>query len=91
MLLQGVVIGQAQEIYTPLPLHQSLDYDTLKDLILKADELVPAANRQKFSNCRKEHDQTRVEFARTKEQPFDRCSSKKVETDHAKLRQLMLV
>ena len=41
---------------------------------------------------RKEHDQTHVEFARTKEQLFDRwCSSKKVGSDHAKLRQLMLV
>ena len=33
-----------------------------------------------------------MEFARTKEQLFDRwCSSKKVGSDHAKLRQLMLV
>ena len=33
-----------------------------------------------------------VEFARTNEQLFDRwCSSKKVGSDHAKLRQLMLV
>ena len=40
----------------------------------------------------KKHDQTHVEFARTKEQLFDRwCSSKKVGSDHAKLRQLMLV
>ena len=33
-----------------------------------------------------------MEFARTKEQVFDRwCSSKKIGSDHAKLRQLMLV
>ena len=33
-----------------------------------------------------------MEFARTKEQLFDRwCSSKKVGSDHEKLRQLMLV
>ena len=33
-----------------------------------------------------------MEFARTKEQLFDRwCSSKIVGSDHAKLRQLMLV
>ena len=33
-----------------------------------------------------------MEFVRTKEQLFDRrCSSKKVGSDHAKLRQLMLV
>ena len=54
--------------------------------------MVPEAYRQKFRDCRKEHDQTHVEFARTKEQLFDRwCCSKKVGSDHAKLRQLLLV
>ena len=54
--------------------------------------MVPEAYRQKFRDCRKEHDQTHLEFARTKEQLFDRwCSSKKVGSDHAKLRQLLLV
>ena len=72
LLLQSVVIGKAREIYTQLPLDQSSDYDTVKNLILKAYELVPEAYRQKFRNCRKEHDQTHVEFARTKEQLFDR-------------------
>ena len=92
LLLQSVVIGKAREIYTQLPLDQSSDYDTVKNLILKAYELVPEAYRQKFRNCRKEHDQTHVEFARTKEQLFDRWySSKDVKSDHAKLRQLMLV
>ena len=92
MLLQSVVIGKAREIYTQLSLEQSSNYDTVKELILKAYELVPEVYRQKFRNCRKENDQTRVEFARTKEQLFDRwCASKKVGSDHAKLRQLMLV
>ena len=92
LLLQSVVIGKAREIYTQLSLEQSSDYDKVKELILKAYELVPEAYRQKFRDCRKEHDQTHVEFARTKEQLFDRwCSSKKVDSDHAKLRQLMLV
>ena len=54
--------------------------------------MVPEAYRQKLRDCRKEPNQTHVEFARTKEQLFDRwCSSKKVGSDHAKLRQLMLV
>ena len=92
MLLQSVVIGKAREIYTQLSLEQSSNLDTVKELILKAYELVPEAYRQKFRNCRKENDQTHVEFARTKEQLFDRwCSSKKIVSDHAKLRQLMLV
>ena len=91
-LLQSVVIGKAREIYTQLSLEQSSDYDKIKELILKAYELVPEAYRQKFRNCRKENDQTHVEFARTKEQLFDRwCSSKKIGSDYPKLRQLMLV
>ena len=54
LLLQSVVIGKAREIYTQLSLEQSSDYDKVKELILKAYELVPEAYRQKFRNCRKE-------------------------------------
>ena len=92
LLLQSVVIGKAREIYTQLSLEQSSDYDKVKEVILVAYELVPEAYRQKFRNCRKEHEQTHVEFARTKEQLFDRwCSSKKIGSYYPKLRQLMLV
>ena len=92
LLLQSVVIGKAREIDTQLSLEQSSDYDKVKELIPKSYELVPEAYRQKFRNCRKENDQTHVEFARTKEQLFDRwCSSKKIGSDYPKLRQLMLV
>ena len=87
LLLQSVVIGKAREIYTQLSLEQSSNYDKVKELILKGYELVPEAYRQKFRDCRKEHDQTHVEFARTKEQLFDRwCSSKKVGSDHLMLK-----
>ena len=92
LLLQSVIIGKAREIYTQLTVEQSSSYDTVKELILKAYELVPEAYRQKFRNCKKENEQTHVEFARTKEQLFDRwCSSKKIGSDHETLRQLMLV
>ena len=92
MLLQSVVIGKAREIYTQSSLEQSSDYDKVKKLMLKAYELVPEAYRQKFRNCRKENDKMHFEFARTKEQLFDRwCSSKKIGSDYPKLRQLMLV
>ena len=91
LLLQSVVIGKAREMYYQLSLEQSSDYDKVKELILKAYELVPEAYRQKFRNCRKENDQTHVEFARTKEQLFDRwCCSKKIGSDYPKVRQLML-
>ena len=92
LLLQSVIIGKAREIYTQLTVQQSSSYDTVKELILKAYELVSEAYRQKFRICKKENEQTHVEFARTKEQLFDRwCSSKKIGSDHEKLRQLMLV
>ena len=67
LLLQSVVIGKAREICTQLSLEQSSDYDKVKELILKAYGLVPEAYRQKFRSCRKENDQTHVEFARTKD------------------------
>ena len=75
-----------------MTVEQSSSYDTVKELILKAYELVPEAYRQTLRNYKKENEQTHVEFARTKEQLFDRwCSSKKIGSDHEKLRQLMLV
>ena len=87
LLLQSVIIGKAREIYTQLTVEQSSSYDTVKELILKAYELVPEAYRQKCRNCKKENEQTHVEFARTKEQLFDRwCSSKKIGSNHEKLR-----
>ena len=92
MLLQCIVSAKAREIYTQLSREQRSDYDKIEEFILKAYELVPEAYGQKFRNCRKEKDQTHVEFARTKEQLFDRwCSSKKICSNYPKLRQLMLV
>ena len=64
----------------------------LKNLFSKGYELVPEAYRQKFRNCQKDSNQTHVEFARNKEQLFDRwCCSKKIDQNYDKLRQLMLV
>ena len=92
LLLQSVLIGKAREIYTQLGVEQSHYYETVKELILKGYELVPEAYRQKFRNCKKDSNQTHVEFARNKEQLFDRwCCSKKIDENYDKLRQLMLV
>ena len=78
LLLQSVLIGKAREIYIQLGVEQSHHYETVKELILKGYELVPEAYRQKFRNCEKDSNQTHVEFARNKEQLFDRwCCSKK--------------
>ena len=92
LLLQSVLIGKAREIYTQLGVEQSHHYETIKELILKGFELVPEAYRQKFRNCKKDSNQTHVEFARNKEQLFDRwCCSKKIDQNYDKLRQLVLV
>ena len=92
LLLQSVLIGKAREIYAQLGVEQSHHYETVKELILKSYELVPEAYRQKFRNCKKDSNQTHVEFARNKEQLFDRwCCSKKIDQNYDKLRQLMLV
>ena len=92
LLLQSVLIGRAREIYIQLGVEQSQHYETVKELILKGYELVPEAYRQKFRNCKKDSNQTHVEFARNKEQLFDRwCCSKKIDQNYDKLRQLMLV
>ena len=92
LLLQSVLIGRAREIYIQLGVEQSHHYETVKELILKGYELVPEAYRQKFRNCKKDSNQTHVEFARNKEQLFDRwCCSKKIDQNYDKLRQLMLV
>ena len=92
MLLQSVLLGKAREIYTQLSVEQAANYDTVKELILKGYELVPEAYRQKFRSCEKLSYQTYVEFARSKEQLFDRwCYSQKVDKDHDKLRQLILI
>ena len=80
LLLQSVLIGKAREIYTQLGVEQSHHYETVKELILKGYELVPEAYGQKFRNCKKDSNQTHVEFARNKEQLFDRwCCSKKID------------
>lgn len=76
MLLQNVITGKAREIYIQLSVQQASDYDSVKQLILKGYELVPQAYRQRFRNWEKERKQFNVEFARTKEQLYDRwCSS----------------
>ena len=80
LLLQSVLIGKAREIYTQLGVEQSHHYETVKELILKGYELVPEAYKQKFRNCKKDPNQTHAEFARNKEQLFDRwCCSKKID------------
>ena len=79
LLLQSVLVGKAQEIYGSLSVEQSSNYEHVKEAILKAYELVPEAYRQKFRNYLKFDSKTHVEFAREKENLFNRwCHSKEI-------------
>lgn len=53
ILLQCKLIGKAQEVFSTLPLEESLNYDAVKLAILRAYELVPEAYRQRFRNHKK--------------------------------------
>ena len=92
LLLQSVLVGKAQEIYGSLSVEQSSNYEHVKEAILKAYELVPEAYRQKFRNYLKYDSKTHVEFAREKENFFNRwCHSKEIGQDFKKLKQLVLL
>ena len=92
LLLQSVLVGKAQEIYGSLSIEQSSNYEHVKEAILKAYELVPEAYRQKFRNYLKYDSKTHVEFAREKENLFNRwCHSKEIGQDFKKLKQMVLL
>ena len=92
ILLQSALVGKAQEVYSALPPEQCTDYEVVKSTIIKSYELVPEAYRQKFRNLQKQAGQTFVEFAREKENIFNRwCDSKSVGVDFEALRQLILL
>ena len=92
ILLQKAFVGKAREIFAQLSVEQSQKYEYVKDVVLRGYQLNPEAYRQKFRNCQRDINQTFVEFARVKEQLFDRwCHSKKVNMDFEKLRQLILI
>ena len=85
LLMQSFLVGKAQEIYGSLSVEQSSYYEHVKEAILKAYELVPQAYRQKFRNYLKYDSKTHVEFAREKEDLFNRwCHSKEIGQDFKK-------
>lgn len=53
LLLQCMLTGKAQEVYSSLSLEQSAVYDTVKTSILHPYELVPEAYCQRFQNYTK--------------------------------------
>ena len=92
LLLQSVVIGKARENYTELSLEQSSDYDKVKELILKAYELVPEAYRQKFRTAEQKMTRRMLNLLELKNNYLtDGALQNKIGSDYPKLRQLMLV
>ena len=91
LFVQSSLKGKAQEIYASLSVDQCSDYNTVKEAILKAYELVPEAYRQKFRNLRKKEGQTFVEFAREKEILFERWCESSRSKSYNDLKQLVLV
>ena len=67
LLLQSILKGKAQEAYTALSISECVDYNCVKNAILKVYELVPEAFCQKFRNYCKQKSQTHVEFDHEKE------------------------
>ena len=47
LLLQSVLKGKVQEAYAALPISECMDYNCVKNVILKAYELIPEAYHQK--------------------------------------------
>ncbi|KAI2647151.1 Zinc finger and SCAN domain-containing protein 25 [Labeo rohita] len=91
LLLQCVLVGRAQEVYSASTTEQSADYEIVKPAILHAYELAPEAYRQKFRTHSKSEKCTYLEFAREKENLFDRWrSSVKISTKE-QLRELILL
>ncbi|XP_054598100.2 uncharacterized protein [Nothobranchius furzeri] len=92
LLLQCKLSGKAQEVMTALSVSDCGDYDTIKDAVLHAYELVPEAYRQKFRSLRKRDEgQTFVEFAREKGLLFDKWLQSSKVTNLNELRELVLL
>lgn len=91
LLLQWVLTGKAQEVFSALSMDNANKYDVVKTTILDAYELVPEAYYQRFRNSRKLEQQPFVEFAQEKQCLFDSwCSAQRVES-REELRQLILL
>ncbi|XP_039504978.1 uncharacterized protein LOC120460978 [Pimephales promelas] len=81
MLLQCVLTGRAQEVFSALSLSDCSDYDIVKAAVLKAYELVPEAYRQKFRTLCKGEKEAHVVFARELTTAFNRwCMASEVTT-----------
>ena len=90
-LLQSKLTGKARDAYSALTIEEANQYDRVKEAVLQAYELVPEAYRQQFRKSRKDESQSHIEFARRKEQMFNRWSSSLHVESLADLREIILL
>lgn len=84
-------MGKSQEVCSALSLEESLQYETVKSAVLRANELVLEAYRQQFIYHKKSSSQTFVEFAREKSIIFDKWCAECQVNDFSSLRELLLL
>lgn len=79
LLIQCKLTGKCHDVCSALSVNDSLDFDKLKSVVLKAYELVPEVYRQKFTLHVKNASQIYVEYAQEKSMLFDKwCHSSSI-------------
>lgn len=91
LLLSTALRGKAQIAYSALPVEDRDDYETVKEAILRAFELVPEAHRQKFRGLQMGDSQTHVEYAKEKGRLFDKWLRSRNVKEFCELRSLVLL
>lgn len=91
VLIQCRLVGKAIRVYNALEEAVARDYQKVKNLVLKAYDLVPEAYRLRFRNYSKHPAQSFVEFARVKEEQFDDWLKSRRVVTFAALRELLLL
>ncbi|KAG7156162.1 putative SCAN domain-containing protein-like 5 [Homarus americanus] len=91
ILVQSKFKGKAIEAYVCLSMSESVDYETVKEAVLKTVEMDPEVFRRRFRDIKKISEQTHLEVARECRMRFDRwCKSEEVKTVDD-IRQLVLL
>ena len=89
--LSALLKGRALDVFSRLPVAQALDYEALKEALLKRFELTEEGFRKKFRSCRPEQGETLAQFVVRLESYFERwCGMAKAEKTYDGLKDLML-
>ena len=62
--LSALLKGKALEVYSRIPPEQALEYDVLKEALLKRFEMTEDGFRKRFRNCRSEVRETFTQFSK---------------------------